>query len=69
MANKPVTEAEDLRIYRGLTLSADSLPTPKEQRKHLDRIPPPPPWRSFSLSPEAWTKSQKIPPEQGKIAP
>ena len=72
MANKPVTKAEDLRIYRGLTLSADSLPTPKEQRKHLDRIPPPPPWRSFSLSPEAWTKtakSQKIPPEQGKIDP
>ncbi|GBE72991.1 ATPase [Microcystis aeruginosa NIES-87] len=72
MANKPVTKAEDLRIYRGLTLSADSLPTPKEQRKHLDRIPPPPPWRSFSLSPEEWTKaakSQEIPPEQGKIDP
>jgi len=72
MANKPVTKPEDLRIYRGLTLSADSLPTPEEQRKHLDRIPPPPPWRSFSLSPEAWTKaakSQEIPPEQGKIDP
>ncbi|NCR00690.1 MAG: AAA family ATPase [Microcystis aeruginosa L211-101] len=72
MADKPVTKAEDLRIYGGLTLSADSLPTPKEQRKHLDRIPPPPPWRSFSLSPEKWTeaaKLQEIPPEQGKIDP
>ncbi len=72
MANKPVTKAEELRIYRGLTLSANSLPTPEEQRKHLDRIPPPPPWRSFSLSPEEWTKaakSQEIPPEQGKIDP
>ena len=72
MANKPVPKPEDLRIYRGLTLSADSLPKPKEQRKHLDRIPPPPPWRSFSLSPEKWTeaaKLQEIPPEQGKIDP
>ncbi|MFM6058015.1 MAG: ATPase, partial [Microcystis aeruginosa] len=72
MADKPVPKPEDLRIYRGLTLSADSLPTAKEQKKHLDRIPPPPPWRSFSLSPEEWTKaakSQKIPPEQGKIDP
>ncbi|MDB9420048.1 AAA family ATPase [Microcystis aeruginosa CS-563/04] len=72
MANKPVPKPEDLRIYRGLTLSADSLPKPEEQRKHLDRIPPPPPWRSFSLSPEKWTeaaKLQEIPPEQGKIDP
>jgi MoxR-like ATPase len=66
------SEPEDLRIYRGLTLSADSLPTPAEQRKHLDRIPPPPPGRSFSLSPEKWTKaakSKQIPPNQGKIDP
>ena len=72
MANKPVPKPEDLRIYRGLTLSADSLPTPKEQRKHLDRIPPPPPWRSFSLSPEECTKaakSQENPPKQEKIDP
>ena len=72
MANKPVPKPEDLRIYRGLTLSADSLPTPEEQRNHLDRIPPPPPWRSFSLSPEECTKaakSQENPPKQEKIDP
>ena len=42
MPDKPDHQEEDLRIYRGLTLSADSLPTPEERQKHLDRVPPPP---------------------------
>lgn len=50
---------KDLRIYRGLTLSASSLPKLKEQRQHLNCIPPPPPWRTFGLSLEEWKKEKK----------
>lgn len=49
MSNEQKPEEKDLRIYRGLTLSKDNLPKPKEQQKHLERIPPPPPWRAFGL--------------------
>lgn len=49
MSNEQKPEEKDLRIYRGLTLTADSLPKPKEQQEHLKRIPPPPPWRTFGL--------------------
>ena len=76
MPDKPDHQEEDLRIYRGLTLSADSLPTPEERQKHLDRVPPPPPWRSFSLSAEEWVtekaknvNSQESLQSQDKIDP
>ncbi len=59
MPNEQTPEQKDLRIYRGLTLSADSLPKPEEQQQHLDRIPPPPPWRTFGLSVEKWVKEAK----------
>ncbi|MEC4813224.1 MAG: MoxR family ATPase [Scytonema sp. PMC 1069.18] len=59
MPNDQTPEEKDLRIYRGLTLSADNLPTPEEQQQHLDRIPPPPPWRTFGLSVEDWNKEAK----------
>ncbi|MGK7927043.1 MAG: ATPase, partial [Spirulina sp.] len=49
-------ENQDRRIYRGLTLRADRLPMPEEQKQHRDRIPLPPPWRTFGLSPEEWKK-------------
>ncbi len=60
MPNEQTPEQKDLRIYRGLTLSADSLPKPEEQQQHLDRIPPPPPWRTFGLSVEEWVKEAKL---------
>lgn len=59
MPNDQTPEEKDLRIYRGLTLSADSLPTAKEQQQHLDRIPPPPPWRTLGLSVKEWVKEAK----------
>ncbi len=59
MPNDRTPEEKDLRIYRGLTLSADSLPKPEEQQQHLDRIPPPPPWRTFGLSVEEWVEEAK----------
>ena len=59
MSNDQTPEEKDLRIYRGLTLSADSLPTPEEQQQHLDRIPPPPPWRTFGLSVKEWVEEAK----------
>ena len=58
MANEQTPEDKDLRIYRGLNLSADNLPTPFEQEQHLDRIPPPPPWRTFGLSVKDWNKEK-----------
>ncbi|AOX03264.1 ATPase [Moorena producens PAL-8-15-08-1] len=54
MPKDPTSDQPDPRIYRGLTLSAESLPTPEDQQKHLSRIPPPPPWRTFGLSVEQW---------------
>lgn len=60
MANEPAPERKDLRIYRGLTLIADSWPGPEEQQQHLDLIPPPPPWRTFGLSAEEWTQKAKL---------
>jgi MoxR-like ATPase len=59
MASEQTPEQKDLRIYRGLTLSADNLPKPEEQQQHLDRIPPPPPWRTFGLSPTKWVEEKK----------
>ncbi|MUG93036.1 AAA family ATPase [Scytonema sp. UIC 10036] len=58
MANDQTAEEKDLRIYRGLTLSADSVPNPEKQQEHLNRIPPPPPWRTFGLSVEEWKKAK-----------
>ena len=72
MPNDRTPEENDLRIYRGLILSADSLPTPQEQQQHLHRIPPPPPWRTFGLSVEEWVKEAKSKKSQqraGKIDP
>jgi hypothetical protein len=59
MMSEQTPEQKDLRIYRGLTLSADNLPTSQEQQQHLDRIPPPPPWRTFGLSVEDWDEKKK----------
>ncbi len=61
MSNNPTPEKQDLRIYRGLTLSADNLPTPEEQQQHLGRIPPPPPWRTFGRSIDEWVKKVNQP--------
>ncbi|GAB1539263.1 hypothetical protein NUACC21_19290 [Scytonema sp. NUACC21] len=74
MPSEQTPRQQDLRIYRGLTLSADKLPTPKEQQQHLDRIPPPPPWRTFGLSVEEWkrekeAKSKNSQQSTGKIDP
>ncbi|NEO40435.1 MAG: MoxR family ATPase [Moorea sp. SIOASIH] len=54
MPKDPTSDQQDPRIYQGLTLSAESLPTPEDQQQHLSRIPPPPPWRTFGLSVEQW---------------
>ncbi|NEQ17069.1 MAG: AAA family ATPase, partial [Moorea sp. SIO3E2] len=54
MPKDPTSDQQDHRIYRGLTLSAESRPTPEEQQQHLSRMPPPPPWRTFGLSVEQW---------------
>jgi DNA polymerase III delta prime subunit len=48
-------ERKDLRIYRGLSLSGEP-PSILEQIEHRKRIPPPPPWRTFGLTGEAWTE-------------
>ncbi|MDF5732130.1 MAG: MoxR family ATPase [Rhizonema sp. PD38] len=58
MPNEQTPEKEDLRIYRGLTLSDDNLPTPEKQQQYLEHIPPPPPWRTFGLSVEDWNKEK-----------
>ena len=54
MSKEAKSEVRDLRIYRGLTLNEGALPTLEEQKEHLSRIPPPPPWRTFGLSPDKW---------------
>ncbi|MBD2520739.1 AAA family ATPase, partial [Nostoc sp. FACHB-973] len=59
MPNEQTPQEKDLRVYRGLTLSADNLPTPEEQLQYLAHIPPPPPWRTFGLSVEDWEKQKK----------
>ncbi|MBW4585225.1 MoxR family ATPase [Aetokthonos hydrillicola Thurmond2011] len=59
MPNDQTSKQKDLRIYRGLSLSADNLPSLQEQQQHLDRIPPPPPWRTFGLSPENWKEEKE----------
>ena len=66
MPNNPIPKKQDLRIYRGLTLSTDNLPTPEDQQQHLSRIPPPPPWRTFGLSIDEWVK--KANPENSNQA-
>lgn len=48
--------ASDLRIYRGLTLTQETLPNAEEQKKRLNLIPPPPPWRTFGLSHAEWVQ-------------
>lgn len=59
MSNDQTNEQKDLRIYRGLTLTADSLPNSEEQNNHLQRIPSPPPWRSFGLSVAEYKKKME----------
>ncbi|NEO42710.1 MAG: AAA family ATPase [Moorea sp. SIO4A3] len=59
MPKDPTSDQQDPRIYQGLTLSAESLPTPEDQQQHLSRIPPPPPWRTFGLSVEQWREKAK----------
>ena len=68
MPSEQTPKQKDLRIYRGLTLSADKLPTPQEQQQHLDHIPPPPPWRTFGLSIEEWKNEKEKEKEQEKEA-
>ncbi len=72
MPSEQTPEQKDLRIYRGLTLSAASLPTPEQQQHHLDHIPPPPPWRTFGRSVKEWVKAAKSTESKqspGKIDP
>lgn len=74
MPSEQTPEQKDLRIYRGLTLSADNLPKPKQQQQHLAHIPPPPPWRAFGLSAEDGDKDKEVELKQsqeslGKIDP
>jgi MoxR-like ATPase len=59
MPSEETPEQNDLRIYRGLTLSHDNLPDSAEKIKHLGRIPSPPPWRTFGLSVEDWDKKKE----------
>ncbi|NEP54284.1 MAG: ATPase, partial [Moorea sp. SIO3C2] len=72
MPKDPTSDQQDLRIYRGLTLTRGSLPSSKEQQQHLSRMPPPPPWRTFGLSVEQWrekAESQNTQDIQRKINP
>ncbi|NEN97091.1 MAG: AAA family ATPase [Moorea sp. SIO3I7] len=59
MPKNPTSDQPDRRIYRGLTLTRGSLPTPEDQQQHLSRMPPPPPWRTFGLSVEQWREKAK----------
>jgi hypothetical protein len=72
MPNEQAPEDQDLRIYRGLPLVEGELPKQDEQLKHLQHIPPPPPWRTFGLSNEDWVKEAKsaeedVPSSEGKV--
>ena len=60
MPQETTNEHEDLRIYRGLTLTSNSLPDQQEQNKHLQRIPSPPPWRAFGLSITEYKEKVKL---------
>ncbi|MGK7950769.1 MAG: AAA family ATPase [Xenococcaceae cyanobacterium] len=59
--NPEQNQAEDLRIYRGLTLTEDNIPESAEQQKHLERIPPPPPWRIFGYSQSESEQNEELP--------
>ncbi len=59
--NSEQNQAEDLRIYRGLTLTEKNIPKPAEQKKQLERIPPPPPWRTFCFSKSESEKDEELP--------
>ncbi|NEQ88884.1 MAG: ATPase, partial [Moorea sp. SIO2I5] len=59
MPKDPTSDQPDRRIYRGLTLTRGSLPTPEDQQQHLSRMPPPPPWRTFGLSVDEWREKAK----------
>ena len=52
-------QVEDLRIYRGLTLNEENIPSSEEQEERLGRIPPAPPWRTFSFSKSEDGQSEK----------
>ncbi|RCJ18465.1 ATPase [Nostoc minutum NIES-26] len=67
MPKDQTPEQKDLRIYRGLTLSANKLPKSKEQKQHLARIPPPPPWRTFGLSATQWDQEAKLKQSQQTV--
>jgi len=66
MSSEQTPEQKDLRIYRGLTLSANNLPSPQEQQQHLAYIPPPPPWRTFGRSVQDWNEAKAKPGELTK---
>ncbi|MEL4896860.1 AAA family ATPase [Crocosphaera sp. Alani8] len=67
--NSEQNQAEDLRIYRGKTLTEGNIPSAKEQQKHLKRIPAPPPWRIFSYSQSEGEQNEKLPQKREKPDP
>ena len=69
MVNPEQKRPEDLRIYRGRTLNKDNIPSLKEQKEHLQRIPLPPPWRNFGFSKSESEQEEELPRKTENVDP
>lgn len=67
--NSEQNQSEDLRIYCGITLTENNIPEPEEQKKQLERIPPPPPWRTFGFSKSESEKNQESTKQTENVDP